>query len=348
MGLESRRFAQWVWACFLFLTGQLWRAERQLRKRGAVLVLTLHRVLEEGAATNSLPGMVVRRRPFKGLCRYLVKGYRLVRLDEAAPGTVSGRLQVACTFDDGWLDNFKIALPILQQGGIPCTLFICPGLMGAQDPFWPERVTQALRCSHPNISTAEIERQIEELKTQPARERCRMIEVLYAGGAGGASTAAWDRLVTWEQVAEMQRGGVSVGSHTTGHEILTTMPEDEIRRELTRSRIEIERRLGAPCTTLAYPNGSLSQDVRDLTAEAGYTLAFIAERGIWTTATDPLAIPRCNVSQAGLAGPLGNFSRAMFLYTTIWKAWRAPQHHQADAREQSAGFENAATTENAS
>ncbi len=76
------------------------------------------------------------------------------------------------------------------------------------------------------------------------------------------------------------------------------------------------------CEMFAYPNGDVSPKVRDFVKDAGYRLAFTTRPGFWNKATDPLQIPRMNVSEEKVTGLTGRFSPAMFDYSMIWKASR--------------------------
>jgi peptidoglycan/xylan/chitin deacetylase (PgdA/CDA1 family) len=140
-------------------------------------------------------------------------------------------------------------------------------------------------------------------------------------------TAGPDQTISWENVREMSASGaVSFGSHTARHEILTTVGPETVRKELEEGRFGVEQALGMPCLTLAYPNGNWNPEIARIARESGYRRAFAVERAPWTLESDPYAIPRCNMAQADMVGPLGNFSRAMFLYTSVWKAYRAMKH----------------------
>ena len=47
---------------------------------------------------------------------------------------------MALTFDDGYADNLINAKPLLERYGIPATVFVASGYVGAKDPFWWDRL----------------------------------------------------------------------------------------------------------------------------------------------------------------------------------------------------------------
>lgn len=137
------------------------------------------------------------------------------------------------------------------------------------------------------------------------------------------SSASVDKTMTWEQIAELRAHGVTFGSHTSTHEILTTLPAALAEQEIVSSREAIQQRLGGSCHLFAYPNGNYSEEVRDLVANAGYKFAFLdQEPGVWTQDCDPLLIPRVNVCEYHLVDSNGNFSPLIFDYAVVWSAAR--------------------------
>jgi peptidoglycan/xylan/chitin deacetylase (PgdA/CDA1 family) len=325
---ELRRMVRWGWALLLMSSGCLWWAKRQLRAHGAVVTLMLHRVLGEGAYrnTHSLPGILIRERTFGELVGYVVRRCEPVDLGKVAPGEPSSKLRVAFTFDDGWHDNFEFALPIARAYQIPLTVFVCPGLVDRATPFWPEQVVSSMRAAQPLSQDTGMEELIERLKLQSPGERDHYLaDLAQQVGRQGISVApsGVDRTLSWPDIVAMNQAGVSFGSHTQTHQILTTVPAETARQEVRESKTAIESALKIQCNTFSYPNGNCSPDTREIVAEAGFTLAFTTERGAWMVSSDPLAIPRSNISEDNVVGPGGRFSAAMFEYMTFWKAWRA-------------------------
>ncbi len=326
-------FLQKLWVYFLYATGSFWWAKRQLRQSGSIVVLMFHRVLkdEEFKRPQVLPGVVVRQRTFRELAQHVSKHYDAIPIHSAVPGQVGDKLRVAFTFDDGWTDNYAVALPIAIEHNIPMTIFVCPGLIGTSQPFWPERMTSLFAASGGSIKRSEIEEMIEQLKKCSPEDRELAIDQLVHRELlnGNCSDKLAEQPVpetstlSWDEILEMNKGNISFGSHTQTHQILTTVPLDQVRSEISLSKIELERTLNLPCETFAYPNGNWSPEIRDIVAQEGFKLAFTTQRGAWTPDCDPLAIPRANVYEGNLVWPNGRFSPAMFEYTTFWKVWRA-------------------------
>jgi peptidoglycan/xylan/chitin deacetylase (PgdA/CDA1 family) len=324
----ARRVLQWLWAGLLAWSGVLWWVKRKLRNDGAVVALTFHRVLRDAeyCRTHSLPGIVVRENTFRQLIGYIARRYQTVDLPEAEPGKRLDKLAIALTFDDGWSDNYSVAFPILDAFKLPCTIFVCPGLTGTNNSFWPERVVGLLRAARPAIGDPEIESIIERLKRSSTEERQQYLAEISALAPSDrplTSIPRSDGTLSWPEITEMARAGVRFGAHTHTHQILPMTPLDSVRQEVRQSKAAIEHMLQEPCDVFAYPNGDWSHETRRIVGEHGFRLAFTDKRGAWTPACDPLAIPRSNTYEGNLIGPTGRFSPAMFEYTTFWKVWIA-------------------------
>ncbi len=75
---------------------------------------------------------------------------------------------------------------------------------------------------------------------------------------------------TWGELSALAQAGWEIGSHTRTHARLPALPDDALADELGRSRQDCERRLGAPCLTLAYPYGDSDARVAAAARAAGY------------------------------------------------------------------------------
>jgi peptidoglycan/xylan/chitin deacetylase (PgdA/CDA1 family) len=204
-----------------------------------------------------------------------------------------------------------------------------PERTGTALPFWPERTAAALdRIPSANgRRTVSIKKAIEALKTLPAMEReSRISQIIAATGAVEPSTAV-DKTMSWAQIAELYAHGVTFGSHTSTHEILTTLSAADAEREIACSREAIQQKLGCSCELFSYPNGDCSKPVRALVAQAGYKFAFLNDPGVWTRDCDPFLIPRVNVCEYHLVNAKGEFSPLIFDYAVVWSAAKGLLSH---------------------
>lgn len=76
--------------------------------------------------------------------------------------------------------------------------------------------------------------------------------------------------LNWQQIAEMHKAGMSIGSHSHRHVDLTVLPTADLDAELTRSKDCLEDHLGARVDFLAAPHGLLNRRVVRQALLAGY------------------------------------------------------------------------------
>jgi len=209
------------------------------------------------------------------------------------------------TFDDGYLDNYEHALPILLRHGIKALFFITTGYLTNRRLFWWERTSLHVRQSQRTSIRLEYPA-VEELDLSKPSARTRAVNRLnrivkdcfgldidrFLDGVAQACGVPWtpdddrvngDRaLMTWDQVRALRAAGMGIGSHTRSHRILHTLPPAQLAEELIESRAVLEQQLGEPITTIAYPAGKSiagNASVRAAIAAAGYELGFTTTPG---------------------------------------------------------------------
>src|SRR5436853_7591912 len=99
---KLRAALRFSWAYFLWIMGALWLARRRVQARGAVVVLTLHRIVDDAefAASSSLPGILIRDRTFDQFLAWASGKCEIADLVRGMPDWRArpGRRQVAWTF----------------------------------------------------------------------------------------------------------------------------------------------------------------------------------------------------------------------------------------------------------
>jgi len=341
-----RRYVRWIWIYFLHFSGLLRWAQNKTVKSGGVIVLTLHRVLprREFETTLSPRGMVVSVETFKGLLQFLKNHCEVLDLVGDCPHWKGHhvRPRVAVTFDDGWKDTAEIAAPLLQRDGIPFAVFICPGLVGKQLPFWPERVALVWKAAEHDTQLSDqfasicrksfttmefspfsrtrcsFEQLLQSMKELPSAARDELVQELLALAPAGSDEPSLDATMGWEETRTVAQSGGQIGSHTIHHEILTSLPRKDALREISHSKFMIEDALGAGCNTFAYPNGDWAPEIQQIVAEQGYSQAFINRPGIWTSGTNRWLIPRVNIWEGSVTNSKRRFSSVVLKYSVFW------------------------------
>lgn len=140
---------------------------------------------------------------------------------------------VAVTFDDGFRSVSELAFPIMSRLGLPGTMFVPTALIDSERPM-----------AWPGVDE-------------------------WLGGPFEHELLG----MSWDQVGQLSAAGWEIGSHSCTHPHLPALEQDELERELSRSREDCERMLGIPCRSLAYPYGDVDDRVLAAAGQAGYAVA---------------------------------------------------------------------------
>ena len=125
-----------------------------------------------------------------------------------------------------------------------------------------------------------------------------------------------DRLLTWGQVEKLYREGVTIGSHTHSHVMMSACATDgEVAGELGHSKALLAGR-GIRCSSFAYPNGKradLGPDTPRHLERLGYTTAFTTIAGRINSMRHRYLLPR-------LSGQHENMDSFLNMLKADWRA----------------------------
>ncbi|MBX3438091.1 MAG: glycosyltransferase [Planctomycetaceae bacterium] len=112
------------------------RGNRQTESATQAIILMYHRVNRGGTDPFSL---CVTPEHFAEQLEVICRQFTPMHLSELAARLNNGgvsRPGVVVTFDDGYVDNLELARPVLEQFGVPATVFITTGYLGGTREFW--------------------------------------------------------------------------------------------------------------------------------------------------------------------------------------------------------------------
>ena len=104
--------------------------------------------------------------------------------------------------------------------------------------------------------------------------------------------------VGWDELKELEAGGVRIESHGIGHRPLSELEPADATREIALSKLRLEERLGREVEAFAFVKGSLADyrpEHASLVQQAGYRLAFTSVSGANGPETDRFRLRRYNV-----------------------------------------------------
>ncbi|SPP66146.1 polysaccharide deacetylase family protein [Nitrospira lenta] len=309
----------------------------RFRHQGRVIVLTYHRVVPQKVVERQhiQPGMYMLEESFAAHIAYFREHFTILSLDELLELWRTNQFKrdepyCVITFDDGWRDNYQFAFPILRRYAVPATIFLATDFIGTTRWFWPDRMMLVLERARVQTSGSTIRDEVSAmladavgvrlsadegsfLSLQSGRpidsgaiiELCKAVEVEEIealidrlGHVLGMDLLSERVLLDWTEVREMAAQGVSFGSHSCSHRILTAIPLPEVSRELIESRNTMLQHGVTPSSAFCYPNGNFNPSIQKLVGESGYRAAVGCEIGLeGVCPEDPYALKRVSLHE---------------------------------------------------
>jgi peptidoglycan/xylan/chitin deacetylase (PgdA/CDA1 family) len=270
--------------------------------KGVPVVVGYHRVVEDFAASaaTSIPSMLVSRQMLERHLDWLGRRFRFVSLDELGArldGSDGSHDAIAAiTFDDGYRDFHDHAFPLLMQKGIPAAVFVVTDLVSttgvqthdelylllvrrladrARKPGDLAGMLHGLGISVPGVvAGTPYEATRALLEALPQESVRRVVAALESEALISEDTFKPFYSLTWEMLDRIQRAGMTIGSHTRTHVLMTNESQPRVADEVTGSRNEIETRLGTGVRHFAYPSGRFDPASVDAVANAGYRFGY--------------------------------------------------------------------------
>ncbi len=273
------------------------------RYAGSGVVLMFHRVCRDDAETL-YPGYVVT----VGLIEMLVQSVRDAGWDIIGLDDIPARLQerharrfVCFTFDDGYADNYTLALPVFRRPQAPMAVYIATGILSRSVFYWwgalEAFVFKSDSVEVPGLNGAASAR----LRAGTLAEKRAAYDAL-DGLAHEASDQFFDAIrPQWKKVgidpeALLDRDAltvdqaralaadplVTIGAHTVTHARLSTLAAAAAEQEIVQSRSVLEQTLGTAVRHFAYPFGgpnSCGPREFEMAARAGFRTAVTTRRG---------------------------------------------------------------------
>jgi len=288
-----------------------------------------------------LPDLAVSVETFEKQIAFLRERFHIVPLEEMAARVrerqpCSNR-DVAITFDDGYLDNYSNAYPVLKKHGVPATIFLVVERIGGNGLFWWDKLArivkspaiQAVQWSNPPLRLftprlqsllrraampgAPLTPVTDYLKSLSRATREDVVRILeQAVGADPKLSRRPRAFLSWDEIGEMSRNGISFGCHSYTHAILTEMDEGALVKEVAYARNVLRDHLGTAVRGFSYPDGCLNAKVRASVVEAGYEFAVQTTRSIACGPLDAYALPRKAVKEWHSKGCFRKFSANLF------------------------------------
>ncbi|MGC2196264.1 MAG: polysaccharide deacetylase family protein [Terriglobales bacterium] len=298
------------------LASGILRLAGRFQSKGAA-ILMYHSVLDDpNSVKHSLGGIIHARSVFAAQMELIAGEFHPVSLDQVAR-FVRGEQDiperpVVVTFDDGYTDNYEVAMPTLDHVGVPATFYATVDCVEDRRLPWPSR----LRFSFETTSKSNWADETGKAWTLTSPQERDAAYLAVCDRVAQSAGAAQERMVrqieleldkeltedsgqlmmTWDQLRALVQHGHNVGSHTMTHPNLAYLSIDDVRRELVESKQRMEAQLRTTVAHLSYPCPALFPNWTEQTADesrrAGYETAVTTSGGLARRHDNPLALKR--------------------------------------------------------
>ncbi len=221
------------------------------------------------------------------------------------------------TVDDGYRDFYEWAYPELKRFSLPATFFVTVNFIDHKLWLWPDRLHYAIEKTSKTDLQVNIKGQDRKFPLTNQEEKFKgwkslsdycisldnsekehLISTVEEGlevDLPFMPTSEY-AAVTWDELSEMHRNDIEIGSHTMSHPILSRIGLERLRHEVVTSRTILEERLQTQIRSFCYPNGQpgdITDEVVSAVRDAGYVGApYFFDLTKW----DPYLVPRMGVS----------------------------------------------------
>lgn len=320
-------------APLLFYSG-IYECLRKRNSKGKGVILTYHRISNYTRKENKRVFYAkfeigISKKLFETQMRYikekmcpmpLQEMVRLIREGEKIPDHA-----VAITFDDGYQDVYNNAFPILKKCQIPATIFVLPQNIGCTNILWWDRLAELIRrTSKKSLDLRKIlgrnDAHLEYLrkfKLTSNREKNKVMSLLnecFINMSQEKVALGMEMLqeeleveesniekahimLTWDQITEMNKWGISMEAHTLSHPDVTKMDSIKLQKELEESKRIVEEKTNRKVSGFAYPYGFYNEKTIEILKKTGFEYAVTGDVGVVTRESDLYRLKRINVPQ---------------------------------------------------
>lgn len=190
---------------------------------------------------------------------------------------------VVLTIDDGYLDFYDVAYPLLLKYNLPATFFVTTKFVEGKFWLWHDRIHYILENTMEKEFSFVLGEQERSFSLVTNSDRSDIWKVFSDYCIQVRNEDKWETLsrlektlkvtlpespsnkysaVSWQQLQEMAENNIEIGSHTIHHPILSKIDSAQLEIEIALSKKIITEKLNIPVQSFCYPNGQ-KNDIDD-------------------------------------------------------------------------------------
>ena len=199
------------------------------------------------------------------------------------------KLTVAISFDDGYKNNFTLALPLLEKYQIPATFFVTTSPLEGLNILWPDLLDMAgfflnaeliykddkfIYSKHKgyisitngsNLKSYLMNADLNSIRTF-IKDHLFLLKEIQTNEC----KLYWELMNEEELRAASKSPYITLGSHSVVHSSMTKISSAEAREELINSRSRLSEITNLPVTFFAFPFGDYTPELVQMAVSVGY------------------------------------------------------------------------------
>lgn len=250
--------------------------------------------------------------------KYIKENYNILRFEDDWSNVK--QKSIVITFDDGYIDNYQYAIPILDKYNIPATFFICTDNIGTKDLFWWDELTTIL--FNPRVNGMELNYNNKKYKLNGQTEKkkvCMEIRNLLIDMDDEKrrsdlkyihnilSKVNFDvesnRSMNIHEIREISKNhNITIGAHTKSHTRLAGLDYEQQYIEINESKIILQNMIGTEVNVFSYPFGEekdFTKKTIEIVKKSGFKKAAMVANGLYENSKGDFLINR-NTIKGGI------------------------------------------------
>lgn len=254
------------------------------------MILLYHKV---GRLSHDYNYLGVTPENFRYQLAYIKKNYEIVPLEHVKDNTVS------ITFDDGFRDFYTEAYPYLTENEIPAAIFITTGKIGSTEELWTSELLRLIFTDNNHRQYFHMEMPVfsYDFPTRILEDKITMYRALRRlcmKSEGKVLNSIIEQLRVWAGIGTVCREEfiflteqeirvlsddslITIGAHTHNHVSLGAFTKEYQKKEIIRSKVELEQITGEKIQYFSYPFGrqyDYNKETIKILRQAGFRKAY--------------------------------------------------------------------------
>ncbi|KAA1244137.1 polysaccharide deacetylase family protein [Aquimarina sp. RZ0] len=275
-----------------------------LRNRYGERIIVFHGIDKTGnTAYNS---RFISKSYFEDLIRYFSENYNVISLDEFYQQKFKkDTLNIALTFDDGYLNNYEYALPILEKYNLPASFYITT-IHEKNDFLWPDFID--LVSYHTTLKEVIFENNTYRKNSKgefihqgiSLKNRCKQLNYEAIASVYNIFEKDWEilrnkklqnywKLMSIDQIKKIAKNSLfTIGSHSLTHANLTKISIKTAKDEILRSKQILEDTCKTSISEFAFPFGTYTNELVNYCTEIGFSKILLVDYNTEKDTLDPV------------------------------------------------------------